>query len=135
MKTQPQRGYHVVDPGLALPRVALSPDEQVRCLAYLMSRMREIVSVPEGVLYELIPDEYFGGPYPAIGLYTDTFIDTSENLSFLSLVIGEQIEAFIKQIGVDHLLELSAGETVCWQDVLKPYEDAWRRRQDDQRTS
>jgi len=133
MSEDKQRGYQIVDPGLASPQYSLSDDAQVQCLTYLMRRIPDIASVPQGVLFELISVQYLGGPYPAIGLYTKTPIDTDANLCRLSFAIGEGLERLIERTGVERLMELSSGEDVCWNDVLEPHREALLRRQDEWR--
>jgi len=128
MKQDEKRGYQIIDPGLNLP---LSYDTQGRCLSYLMRRIGEITPVPQGVLFELIPVQYLGDPYPAIGLYTETFVDTDANLCRLSFAIGEELERFIEQTGLEHLIERSSAEDVRWSDVLEPYREALLRCQYD----
>ena len=97
----------------------LGDDAQVQCLAYLMRCIYEIVAVPDGVLFDLIPIQYTGGPYTGIGLYTEESVDTDENLCRLSLAIEARLEEYVKHIGLPELLELSSAEEIRWQDVLQ----------------
>jgi len=124
MSQDEQRGYQLVDPGLTQP---LSYDERTRCRSYLMRQIGDIMPVPKGVLFELTPAQYLGGPYPVIGLYTETFVDTDANLCRLSFVLSERLGQFIKQIGLERLLALSSQENVRWDDVLEPYREALLR--------
>jgi len=96
-------------------------------MSYLMRQIGDIMPVPKGVLFELTPAQYLGGPYPVIGLYTETFVDTDANLCRLSFVISERLEQFIKHMGLERLLELSSKEDVRWDDVLEPYREALLR--------
>ncbi len=93
-------------------------DQQVRCLSYLMRRIKQIMPIVEGAYFELIKAQYTGGPYPAIGLCTRRFVDTNKNLCELSFAVGEQLERLVEEIGIERLLILSAEEEVCWQNVL-----------------
>ena|ERR1051326_2958415 len=115
------RGYQLVDPGLALPEANLTDDAQVRCLSYLIKQMDKIAMVPPGILFEIIPVEYLGGPYPCIGMYTEKTEAGDENLTRLSLNIENQISSYVKQIGLERLLELSSGEAITWQEVLRSF--------------
>ena len=118
-----QRGYQLVDPGLATPRSALGKDEQVHCLSYLMRRIKQIMPIPEWVYFELIPAQYTGAPYPCIGLYTHKFIDTNEHLCDLAIAITEQLERLVEEVGLERLMMLSAEENACWQDVLDRFDE------------
>jgi hypothetical protein len=114
-------GYYVIDPGLALPMYKIDPDAQVRCLSYLVTRIPEFNLAPKGAKFTIIPDEYLGGPYPAIGMYTETFIDTSEKLTQLSFMIASKLKSLIAEIGLIQLIKFSSSETLRWQDVLTYY--------------
>ena len=104
--------------------ISRDADAEVRCLSYLMRRISQLMPIPEGVFFELIPAQYLGGPYPCIGLYTHRFVDTDQSLCRLSFVIGGRLEQFVQDIGIERLLVLSAEEDVCWKDVLEPYREA-----------
>lgn len=116
-------GYALVDPGLAAPWCELSTnyDAQVRCLAYLIRKIPEFFPLPEDIKFEVIPCEYLGGPHPAIGMYSERWKaerDSSEDLTVSSLHMGDRLEAFIAEIGVERLVELSSAEEGRWQDIL-----------------
>jgi hypothetical protein len=115
--TMPQ-GYQLVDPGLGLPEIGLDYDTQVRCLAYLLRDVRKLAQVPTGVQFELIPVQYLGDPYPCIGLFTTTYMDSDDELCDFSLRLSDQLAAYIVVLGVSRLVELSAGEAVCWEAVI-----------------
>lgn len=105
-------GYYIIDPGLALPKYALDPDAQVRRLSYLLTIIPEVNLTPQAAKFKIVPDEYLGGPYPAIGMYTEMFVDTAQNLTQLSFTIGDQLASFILETGIERLLELSSKETL-----------------------
>ena len=109
-----------------MPKLALSEDEEVRCLSYLMRRIKQIMPIPEGACFELIKAQYTGGPFPCIGLYTLTFVDTNKNLCDLAITVGKRLGHLVKEMSVERLLLLSAEEDTCWQDVLDRSEE--RRR-------
>lgn len=132
LMTEP-RGYQLIDPGLGLPELALDQDTQVRCLSYLMKRLPELVGVPAGVLFELIPAQYLGGPYPAIGLYTQATGGTDEEMNRLAFQITGLLEDYIQHLGIGRLLQLSEEQQDRWQDVLAPHEEALARCRDDWR--
>jgi hypothetical protein len=125
------RGYQLIEPNLGLPELALDPDAQVRCLSYLKQQIPDLIPVPAGVLFELIPAQYLGGPYPAIGLYTAAGVHTASEMACLAFQIMDLLEDQIQQLGHRRLLELSQNEAICWQDVLGPHEEALRSCQDD----
>lgn len=117
-----KRGYQIVDPDLERSALSLNYDAQVQCLSYLIGQMKEIVDFPTGVLFEVIPvQHHYGGPYPAIGLYTETAVATDEDLLRLAVRIGEQLEAYIKNIGVEELLGYASEDTTSWQDILNRF--------------
>jgi hypothetical protein len=127
------RVHHIIDPGLGLPQVALSPDEQVRCLSYLLRRIPELVEVPPGVHFEVTPAQYLGGPYPAIGLHTDATADQEEDCWPLQMEITQKLEAYVQGLGLERLLELSSAEAISWREVLGPHVEGLRKVQDDWR--
>lgn len=117
-----KRGYDIVDPDLARSALALNYDAQVRCLSYLIGQLSNIVDFPQGVMFEVIPvQHHYGGPYPIIGLYTETPVTSDENLLRLGLAIGDELDAYIKKVGTERLLELSSEETATWQDILSKF--------------
>jgi hypothetical protein len=113
------RGYILIEPDLRLVVSWPDCDTWVHCLSYLVKRIGEGVAIPSGVMFELIPAQYLGGPYPAIGLYTTMYVDTDENLWNLAWKIQEELDTLVAHLGRERLLELSANEAVCWKDVLQ----------------
>jgi len=112
-------GYYIVDPGLGLAEMALDLDAQVRCLFYLKEEINQIVSVPSGIFFDVITVQYIGGPGPVLGMYSETMIDTAENMTKLSFLIEESMEAFVNRIGLNELLILSSNESASWRDILQ----------------
>lgn len=108
----------MIDPGLGLPELGLTDDEQVRCLAYLMRNIRTLAAVPPGVGFEIIPAEYLGGPYPAIGLFTHPHQEAVGDLSPLVSTITDRLQTYIAEIGVQRLLDLSGSEPLRWEKIL-----------------
>ena len=93
----------------------------MQCLSYLLKRLDSLVSVPSGVMFEIIPVEYLGGPYPCIGMYAETNRDGGADLTCFAFDIEGQLEAFIQKIGIDQLLESSFEETLRWQEILRRF--------------
>jgi len=88
-----KQGYVIVDPGLAQPQYGLTDEAQARVLSYLMHHLEGIATLPEGVKFAIIPVQYLGKPYPAIGLYTETATG-GEELTQFSFALEEKIEDY-----------------------------------------
>ena len=114
-----ERGYQVVDPGLASAELGLDPDTQVRILSTLIRRARESHPIPHEIQAEVIPVQYLGRPYPGIGLYTEPGVATDDELADLALWLAAHLETFVREQGVERILDLSSAEPLRWQDVLK----------------
>ncbi|HTE19537.1 MAG TPA: hypothetical protein VK689_14300 [Armatimonadota bacterium] len=115
------RGYQLVTPDLWFPGNDLDDDARVRILSYLTGTIREISPVPQEVMFDVIWVQYCGDPYPGIGLYSRTLAATNEELLQLSFELEKRLDAHITKTGVVRLLELSAAETLSWEDVLRPF--------------
>jgi len=121
-----KQGYVIVDPGLAQPRYGLSDEAQARVLSYLMHHLEGIAKLPKGVKVAIIPVQYLGKAYPAIGLYTETITGREEELTQFSFALEEEIEKYIRKVGADRLSELSSGDQINWNQVLSPLQEASR---------
>ncbi len=99
----------------------MSFDAQVRCLSYLIKRIGDVVAVPSNVRFEIIPAEYLGGPYPAIGMYSVGPAEEDKTPGLNPFFIEERLSAFIQQVGLERLQELSSDETKTWQDILSSF--------------
>jgi len=112
-------GYYIVDPGLGMPAIALDLDTQVRCLFFIKRQIHRICSVPPGVFFDIITVQYVGDAGPALGMYSETVIDTGKNMNRLAYSIAEEIEVFVNKTGIAELVKQSLLENVSWQDVLQ----------------
>jgi len=121
-----KQGYVIVDPGLAQPQYRLTDEAQARVLSYLMHHLEGIATLPEGVKFAIIPVQYLGKPYPAIGLYTETATSREEELTQFSFALEEEIEDYIEKTGAAHLSKLASGEPSYWNKVLSPLLEALR---------
>lgn len=115
-----KQGYVIVDPGLAQPQYGLSDKAQARVLSYLMHHLEGIAKLPEGVKFAIIPVQYLGKAYPAIGLYTETATGREEELTQFSFALEEKIENYIGKIGTGRLSKVSSGEQVNWNKMVSP---------------
>jgi hypothetical protein len=115
-----KRGYQLIDPGLKLLGYE-SKDEQTRVLSYLSTNIAAILSVPPGIGFEVIPAQYTGDPYPAIGLFTERFVADDQELTRLSLRLERELRQHIREIGVERLLLLAADEELTWAEVLRRF--------------
>lgn len=111
-----QNGYTLVCPNIALPSYGLSDEQQVRCLSYLGKYLLEFGAMPSSATVEVIAAQYYGGPWPAIGVH----LEDPSQIPYLPspFLLESRLNSYIAEIGIDQLLQLSAHETLTWQDVL-----------------
>lgn len=112
------RSYIIIDPGLALPYLHLNYDVQVKCLLYIIDNIIPSLDAPNFFRYEVIPVEYLGGPYPAIGMYTERDYNNWEEANTLAEDMSDKINRIITNIGIDNLHALSKDYTTRWSDIV-----------------
>jgi hypothetical protein len=83
-----------------------------------MKRIRGYASVPDVLLFEIIPAQYLGGPWPAIGMYSEASVASGIDETLLSITLGDQLRSKFQEIGLENLIAASATETLTWREVL-----------------
>ena len=53
-------GYFVIDLGLSQPKYSLTVDAQIRCLSFLIAKVRADFDLPNGAQFVIIPVKYLG---------------------------------------------------------------------------
>lgn len=113
-------GYDLIDPGLSLPGTSLTDDERVRCLSYIIGRMKALgFSLLVDRRIEVIPVRYVGAPYPCIGIVKLAAWTASERNDF------NRLERFAQQIagemGIEGLKAASMGIDTTWESVCNRF--------------
>ncbi len=109
-------GYYIVDPGLALPEYHLSCDIQAQCLAYLINKIKDQFAT-EGIFFTVIPVNYLGPGYPAIGMTTADKNANPSEMTRLSFRIGDRLSSDVEQMGLDNLVKKAASENLTWREI------------------
>lgn len=105
-------GCKIIDFGLGYTNPELTYDEQVKCLSWLIRQLPSIYAIPPNSVMKVIPAEFLGGPYPAIGLW-------AEGRGYeIVFSIEELLAELVEKMSVKKLLDLSATETLIWEEVL-----------------
>jgi hypothetical protein len=97
----------------------LQGDEAVRCLSYLAKRIDEFTTMPNGLRATIVPAQYLGDPYPAIGLYVDEGFYVADHENVWPLPLEEKLNDYVQQVGLATLLERAKGEELTWAQVLE----------------
>ncbi|BDI30784.1 hypothetical protein CCAX7_28350 [Capsulimonas corticalis] len=127
--SEKSRGHQLVEPNFVSS--GLDFDTITRLLSYLSKEIYHIAAIPSGVLFEVIPAQFTGGPYPSIGLFTERFVDMDANLCHLSDKLMDDLNGYVNRIGINELIFASMDEQITWEDVLAPHREALLRAQFD----
>jgi len=111
------RGYQLLDLSLSDFR-ELNNDQRAQILSWIIGRIRQLTDVPPGVGFEVIPTQYIGPPYPAIGLYDEGSGKTSNELRRLGVDLMYQLLPYVRREGPATLAKAAEGESITWQEVL-----------------
>ena len=115
-----KQGYFIVCPDIVTPVwYGLDVETLTRCLSYLIKHLDRFGPIPDGLSFGIGPAQYMGQSWPGIAMFRETNTSTTQQLNWLTFDLEDRMNAYIQDIGVDKLVELSAGETMSWAKVLE----------------
>ena len=123
------RGETLVIPDLSYSHKEwnLTYDEQTRCLSYMIRHLRDFCIMPKGLkarvtsipsITKIVRLSAAEG-YPGISLYEESDSRNDVNDIPDPFELERKLDAWITETGKQRLLELSAEETLTWQDVVE----------------